>query len=40
MNNSTPSLETDRLLLRAFNLSDAKEVQRLAGDKKDGLLKS
>lgn len=34
MNTSIPTLETDRLFLRAFNLSDAKEVQRLAGDKK------
>jgi ribosomal-protein-alanine N-acetyltransferase len=34
MNNLIPTIETDRLLLRAFNLSDSKEVQRLAGDKK------
>ncbi len=29
-----PQLKTDRLLLRAFKLSDAKEVQRMAGSKK------
>ncbi len=32
--NQIPQLKTDRLLLRAFELSDAKEVQRMAGNKK------
>ncbi len=29
-----PTLLSDRLTLRPFNLNDTKDVQRLAGDKK------